>query len=187
MHPANATFWREVARMYPEDFRNKRVGEFGSYNMNDPDNLPRSLCVGCEYIGIDWRPGPNVDHVSLAHEVELPPFDTVVSASMLEHDPYWNMSLTRMADLLRPGGLFALSWGAAGNPHHCAAEAPDGEFHPLPARYVLDKLRDLGICVRLFAYETRWGGTAGEVALVAFKPEIEALGPGDNQVCRLGN
>lgn len=179
MHPANAAFWKELAEQYPEDFKRKRVGEFGSFNMNDPENLPRSLTIDCEYVGIDWRDGPNVDHVSLAHEVDLPPFDTIVSASMLEHDPYWDKSIERMVELLKPGGLLALTWGAAGNPHHCAAEAPDGEFHPLKAGLVLTKLAALGISVRLFAYETRWEGTHGEVVLVAFKPDVDDLTDAD--------
>jgi len=177
MHPANAVFWRWVAKKFPDDFHGKRVAEFGSYNINDPEPIPipRQLALECEYVGIDWRPGPGVDHVSLAHEVDLEPFDTVLSASMLEHDPYWEQSITRMVELLKPGGLLALSWGAALNPHHCPAEAPDGKFHPLKAGLVLELLGALGIAVRMFAYESRWGGTKGEVALVGFKPDIDEL------------
>lgn len=175
MHPANARFWKEVVSNYPNDFRQKRIGEFGSFNINDPENLPRSLTTDCDYVGIDWREGPGVDYVSLAHEVDLDPFDTVVSASMLEHDPYWERSIERMVSLLRLGGLFALSWGAAKNGSHCEKESPDGEFHALEASLVIDKLRSLDIAIRLFAYETRWGGGEGEVALVAFKPSIDEL------------
>lgn len=175
MHPANARFWKELVRAHPEDFVNKRIGEFGSFNINDPENLPRSLTTGCDYVGIDWRDGPNVDHVSLAHEVDLDPFDTIVSASMLEHDPYWEKSLERMVELLRPGGLLALSWGVARNVSHCLEEAPDGKFHALRAKLVLEKLADLGVHVRLFAYETRWGGGDGEAVLVAFRPAIDEL------------
>jgi SAM-dependent methyltransferase len=179
MHPANARFWKEVVKTYPMEFVGKRVGEFGSFNVNDPENLPRSLTSQCDYVGVDWRAGPNVDHVSLAHEVDLEPFDTVVSASMLEHDPFWRHSITKMVELLKPGGLLALTWGAAGNPHHCAAEAPDGEFHPLKAGLVLTRLRELDMVIRLFAYETRWGGTHGEAVVVAFKPDIDELTDAD--------
>lgn len=175
MHPANACFWRELVATYPRDFSGKRVGEFGSYNINDPDNIPRSLTTSCDYVGIDWRDGPNVDHVSLVHEVDLPQFDTIVSASMLEHDPYWDKSIERMVELLRPGGLLALTWGAARNFPHCFQEAPDGKFHALRAGLVLRKLEQLSICVRLFCYETRWGGGEGEVVLVGFKPDLDTF------------
>jgi hypothetical protein len=74
----------------------------------------------------------------------------------------------------------ALSWGAAKNGPHCWKEAPDGKFHPLPARHVLERLCELGMVVRLFGYEPRWGGGIGEVALVAFKPDLDDLIPEDD-------
>jgi len=56
------------------------------------------------YIGVDWRNAYCCDLLSLAHEVSFEPetFDTVVSASMLEHDPHWEKSLFKMVEILKP-------------------------------------------------------------------------------------
>jgi SAM-dependent methyltransferase len=96
-----------------------------------------------------------VDLVSLAHEVPFPPetFDTVLSASMLEHDPYWERSIKKMVETLKPDGLLGISWGAARNTPHEFATAPDGEFHALKAGLVLSLLKNLDIYIHEFQYE----------------------------------
>ena len=174
MHPANKLFWSNCKVRYPRYFEeNNRVLEFGSYDIN---GSIRPLFQSRDYVGIDWRPGPNVDHVSLAHNVRLSDADVVVSASMLEHDPYWAMSLETMVLHLRTEGLMILSWGAARNREHCLAEAPDGLFHALPAGRVLRQLQKLGMVVHEFWYESslatmgfaRNSDGTGEVGLVAF-------------------
>lgn len=155
MHRANRMWWAYCASTYPRWFNGPiRVAEFGSCYVNGSvrDFFPEPA----EYVGVDWRKGKNVDVVSLAHKVKLKPgFDTIISASMLEHDPYWSESLGRMVQHLGPkGGLF-LSWGAALNPPHNISTAPDNLFHSLPAGRVINRVIELGLYLQEFRYEYR--------------------------------
>jgi SAM-dependent methyltransferase len=68
--------------------------------------------------------GPGVDVVGKVHEFWPAgaradfTYDTIVSAEMLEHDPYWRESLRRMYALLKPHGLLAISCAGPGRPEH---------------------------------------------------------------------
>ena len=187
MHKANILWWRHCVELYPRWFIGpNRVAEFGSLNVNG--SVRQFFSGQSEYIGIDWRKGPNVDLVSLAHKVKLPKdFDTIISASMLEPDPYWDRSIERRVRHLGPrGGLF-LSWGAARNNPHRFETAPDGKFHALPAWNVISKVRELGLRVQEFRYEhlSPWldddarrkldEGCVGLVAFMDYRDENPAV------------
>jgi SAM-dependent methyltransferase len=190
MHKTNRLFWEYCQNKYKRWFDGpNRVLEVGSMNIN---GSVRDHFTGfTEYVGVDWRPGPMVDVVCKAEDMVFDHnFDTVISASMLEHDPAWNKSLERMVSFVAPGGILLLSWGAAKNKHHCEESATDGQFHALPAGYVLEVLDQLGIYIHEFRYEAHlpfvpklprknfggWG--LGEVVLVAFKnPELAVGDP----------
>jgi hypothetical protein len=184
MHRANTMFWQYCARKYPRFFGPVRVLEVGSYDVNG--SVRQFFPHPTEYVGVDWRPGPGVDHVSLAHHLKLNPgFDTVISASMLEHDPHWKLSLPRMVKHMAPDGIMLLSWGAALNPPHELHTATDGCFHSLPAKLVIDELERIGLYVHEFRYEYRLPFLDREakrklcrgcVALVAFMDEKYASG-----------
>ena len=195
MHFENRLFWQRCSERYPRYFNDpSKVIEFGSYNIN---GTIRDWCKCSDYTGIDWIAGPCVDLISLAHEVPFgsEAFDTVLSASMLEHDPYWEKSLAKMVEVMKEDGIFAISWGAARNPTHCLETAPDGKFHPLKAGLVLNHLQALGLYIHEFQYERTiclehndeefivthkvrenlmYG--MGEVVLVAFKDKKYATG-----------
>jgi len=182
VHRNNDLFWRACKEKYPLYFRGTRVIEFGSYDING--SVRGNFETPSEYIGVDWRPGPGVDLVSLAHEVECAgKFDVVLSASMLEHDPYWDQSVRKMIEMLSDDGILLLSWGAARNAEHEHDTACDGEFHALPAGKVLKLLAEESIYVHEFLYESQYGrselpsGGDGEVCLVAFKNPTKAIGP----------
>lgn len=195
MHYENRLFWDRTSRRYPRYFNDpSKVIEFGSLNIN---GSIRAVCNCSDYTGVDWIAGPDVNLVSLAHEIPFGPeiFDTVLSASMLEHDPYWEKSLTKMVEVMKKDGLFAISWGAARNPLHHLELAPDGKFHALRAGLVLNHLKGLGLYIHEFQYErticlahndeefiqahkireNKMYGM-GEVVLVAFKDEKYAIG-----------
>ena len=71
----------EMRRQYPEAFVCDSVLECGSYNVN---GSVRGLFVAREYVGLDWRPGPGVDVVSLVHEYQPGrKFDTVITPRCL--------------------------------------------------------------------------------------------------------
>lgn len=106
-------------------FNAKRVLECGSYDIN---GNPRNFFRGAEeYVGLDWRPGPMVDVVSLVHEYREKPdgyFDFVIATSLIEHDPHWQDSLTRMIDLLADGGSILITCGGPGFHEHEKETAP---------------------------------------------------------------
>lgn len=184
MHALNRAWWKICESTYTSYFRDPSVVvEFGSYNIN---GSIRDHFICSRYTGIDWRPGPCVDIVSLAHDA---PFlhnsiDTIASASMLEHDPFWQESITCMVSLLKTSGILLLSWGAAKNPVHCLAEAPDGHFHSLKAGQVINLLEKMNMYVHDFRYECHLQDktpsnvvhNCGEVCLVAFKNKNLAIG-----------
>jgi|GEM_PF-6339023 len=153
MHFENRLFWQRCLERYPSYFdMPSKVIDFGSCNIN---GVIHDWVKSPFYIGVDWRPGPNVDLVSFAHEVPFRSefFDMVVSSSMLEHDPYWEKSLTKMVDVLKKDGIFIISWGAARNALHHLEMAPDGGFHPLRAGLVIQLLEKLGLYAHEFQYE----------------------------------
>lgn len=189
MHIANMKVWVYCSKKYKKYFTgNNSIIEFGSHNVN---GTIRNLFSGYgEYIGVDWRAGPNVDAVSLAHEFTCDhKFDAVVSSSMLEHDICWEKSVRKMVDLLKDDGCMILSWGSALNPPHCPDHACDSGFHSLPAKKVFDILGQLGMYVHEFKYEGKCDGVnkedcvssdgMGEVFLVAFKNKEYAQGDQD--------
>jgi SAM-dependent methyltransferase len=101
-----------VAAQFPEYFHDKKVLDVGSLDVNGTN---RGHFVRCEYTGIDIGPGLGVDYVSKCHEFKVFSdgyFDVVISTDMLEHDQYWAKSITRMVELLKPGGLWL--WTCAG-------------------------------------------------------------------------
>jgi len=186
MHKRNEQWWNRCKNTYGIYLNNKasKIIEFGSYNING--SLRDMFACHEFYLGIDWRPQTRyVDIVSLAHELKLDQkFDAVISASMLEHDPYWEKSLANMLSYMKDDGIMILSWGAALNAPHCLAEAPDGHFHSLKAGSVINKLRELGMYIHEFWYEgllypdpqNTYATGMGEVALLAFKDAKYARG-----------
>jgi hypothetical protein len=147
--------WHEYCReAYPDYFNDCSVLEMGSLNYN---GSVRQYFTNCTYTGVDWTHGLGVDIVSLAHEVEFRnmKFKTIISASMLEHDPYWERSLVKMIDLLdEDGGLF-LNWGGEGSIPHCRDSAPDKKYHPLKSTLVFDFLENKGLYIHEFGNEAK--------------------------------
>jgi len=146
MHYEDRLYWDRCSKKYPRYFNDpSKIIEFGSFNIN---GSIRDWFNCSNYTGLDWIAGP-------CHDAPFKPesFNTVVSASMLEHDPYWEKSITKMVEVLRPDGLFAISWGAARNLLHHLEMAPDGGFHALRAGLVLQLLEKLELYVHEFQYD----------------------------------
>ena len=124
-HPDQLAFFKIAATHFPEHFRDSRILEVGSLDIN---GSIRSIASGCEYIGIDIGPGPGVDVVVPGQEYagEDESFDTVLSAECMEHNPAWRETMTNMVRVLRPGGLFLLTCAAPGRPEHgTSRSSPD--------------------------------------------------------------
>jgi SAM-dependent methyltransferase len=116
-HRAQVDYCFYVKNKFPEFFKNKRVVDFGSLDINGSN---RQFFDDCEYIGLDIGKGKNVDIVTKAHEYNAPDgsFDVVVSTEMFEHDKYLHLSLPNMVRVLRSGGLFFWTCAAPGRPEH---------------------------------------------------------------------
>lgn len=112
-HDAQHKFVSAVKAMFPENFAGRTV-DFGSYDINGSF---KSLVEG-EYTGVDQEPGPNVDVVCKCHEFDGADYDLVLSGEMLEHDPTWPLSLKKMYEVCRPGGLVILTMAAPGREPH---------------------------------------------------------------------
>lgn len=114
-HQAQRQWFEKIKQKFPDSFKGKRVLDCGSLDVN---GSLKDLFTDCEYIGIDIHPGNNVHVVIKAHEYWAPKFDTLVSAEMLEHDEYYQLSLQHMYHLLKPGGLMAISAAGKGRAEH---------------------------------------------------------------------
>lgn len=117
-HPQQQAFCQSVKKRFPKYFSGTMVLDIGSLNINgdnrtlfDSDTL---------YLGIDVAPGPNVDIVCVAHELEFPEatFDVIISTECLEHDRHWVQSLKNSIRMLRPGGLLLITCATTGRPEH---------------------------------------------------------------------
>ena len=116
-HRAQQKFCERVKSLFPEKFRNSRVLEVGSRNVN---GSIRRLFSGCKYVGLDAVKGVDVDVVCLGHEYNEADssFDVVCSVECFEHDPYAKETIHNMLRILKPGGLFFMSCAGVGRPEH---------------------------------------------------------------------
>jgi len=127
MHLEVMEWLGELLLQHSEAFMCDSVLECGSYNVN---GSVRGLFTAREYIGLDWRPGPGVDVVSLVHEYQPGRmFDTVISTEMLEHDPHWRESVQRMIELVKPGGWLIITCAAPGRGEHELGCSPEAAYY----------------------------------------------------------
>lgn len=115
-HPEQANFMLSVKNKFPDRFRNCRVLDIGSLDINGNN---RYLFSNYSYIGVDIGAGRNVDVVCRGHEYTDPqPFDIVISSECFEHDEFWNLTIQNAINLLKPNGLFLFSCATTGRPEH---------------------------------------------------------------------
>ena len=107
----------------------RRVVEFGSADVNG--NV-RDLLGDAEYIGVDIRPGPNVDVVADAATYD-PPWrpDLVLCLNMLEHTEDGPAIVANAHRMLAPSGALMVSVPDASFPIHSAdgGALKEGEFY----------------------------------------------------------
>ncbi|MCX6226290.1 MAG: methyltransferase domain-containing protein [Bacteroidia bacterium] len=119
MHKAVKSFIQDIKANYPEFFRNVRVLDCGSLDINGSN---RQSFEDSAYTGIDIVNGPNVDVVTHVHDFKPPAlFDVVISTEMLEHDENAQESLGKMFKFLKPGGLMIITAAGFGRGEHGTA------------------------------------------------------------------
>lgn len=105
-----------VKDMYPQYFKNVKALDVGSQDINGNNKV---FFENSDYTGLDIGPGKNVDIVCPIHEFEtLEKYDTIISTEMLEHDKFYEKSLLKMLDLLKPNGLLVLTAGGHNREEH---------------------------------------------------------------------
>jgi len=146
-HQAQIDYCMSVKNRFPDYFKNKRVLDAGSMDINGNN---RYLFEDCDYTGLDIGLGKNVDIICPVHcfvpvkrkwwegRLYYVLYDVVVSTEMLEHDKYWKQSLRSMYWLLNPSGLLLITAATTGRNAH-GTYATDEFSSP----YTLDYYRNI--------------------------------------------
>lgn len=120
MHQEVIDFTSYVKSKYPHFFKNVKVLDVGSLDINGNN---RHLFTDCEYTGLDIIEGKNVDIVCPVHEFEGV-FDTVISTEMLEHDKHWKKSIEAMIRLSK-GIVIITAAGKNRKEHGTTEKSPE--------------------------------------------------------------
>lgn len=138
MHPEIDQFILSVKKVYPEYFKNKKVLEVGSQDIN---GSVRKHFTNCDYLGIDLGEAPGVDKVENASEMKYSKeFDVVISSEMLEHCEKWREALMNMYLAVKSGGLFILT--CAGPKRH---EHGTKNHTPQDSKFTLEHYRNISV------------------------------------------
>lgn len=116
-HIEQRKFCEKVKEKYPDFFKNKKILDVGSLDINGSN---KDLFENCVYIGLDLGEGKNVDVVSIGHLYDAPNeyFDTIISTEVFEHDMFYEKTITNIMRMLKPGGLFLFTCATTGRPEH---------------------------------------------------------------------
>lgn len=114
MHPEAHLFIETAINSIPQ---RKRVVEFGGRFVNG--RVRNLFGITESYIGVDIRPGDDVDVVcdAAVYEPEIPP-DAIVCCETFEHAPNWREILRNTYGILAPGGVLLLTAAAPNRAPH---------------------------------------------------------------------
>ena len=128
-HLHQQEFCLKIKNNYPDFFKNKKVLDIGSLDINGSN---RDLFENCNYLGIDIGEGKNVDYVSVGHLFDGPDnyYDTIISTEVFEHDMFYHDTIKNIMRMLKPGGLFLFTCAAPGRDEH-GTRRTDGGSAPL--------------------------------------------------------
>jgi len=165
MNKTNKIVLADWKKKYSDNFKNCNVLELGSADVN---GSVREFFENCKYIGVDKRKASGVDIVCEAKNTRFwkDYFDTLISFSMIEHDPDWKESLKNNIEWLRKDGLLMICYGAEGNnPHY------DGGFHIIVShKKILSFLKkDFAIIDNFFEEERYKNDCPGAYYIIARK------------------
>ncbi len=106
-------FFQSVKNEYPRYFSDRLVLDVGSC---DIDGNNQRFFDDCLYIGVDSKPGKNVDIAVAGYELKLPDecADAIISSGYLSRDPFYSSTLKNAVRMLKPGGLLAFTSSTAG-------------------------------------------------------------------------
>ena len=125
-HFEQQQYVQDVRHRFPSFFRNRKVLEVGSLDIN---GTVRTFFEECEYTGLDVGPGPGVDVVCGGQDYsELDnTFDTIISCECFEHNPFWVETFANMIRMCKSGGLIIMTCAGEGREEHGTIRShPDG-------------------------------------------------------------
>ena len=116
-HKEQWVFCGKVKGLHPEYFKNKKVLDIGSFDVNGNEEF---LFKNCDFTGLDIGEGKGVDVVCSAQEYDAPDetFDVIISCECWEHNPYYKESIQNAVRMLKPEGLFLFTCATTGRPVH---------------------------------------------------------------------
>lgn len=111
----------------------KRILEVGSLNINGSAREVFQTNPQVFYEGIDLIPGQDVDRVvNIRDFVITEKYDLVICCEVLEHDPYFWLSVVKMQEALKEGGWLIITTPGFYFPEH---QYPDDYYRFMPATY----------------------------------------------------
>lgn len=141
MHPTSMNNMRFFRDKYLKDYTGKIV-EVGSYDVN---GSYRDLWPNNEHLGIDIKPGPNVDMVldePYLWPIESNSVDVIISGSTLEHIEYPEKVMSEITRTLKRGAYCCIIAPSAG-PRHDYPE----DFHRFTVESMTKLAHDVGLDV----------------------------------------
>lgn len=134
MHKAQQDFYVSIKKKFPQFFRDSRVLEIGSLDIN---GTIRQYFKNCPlYIGVDVGPGPCVDVIAFGQDLDYSDnfFDHTTSSELFEHCEAWKEVFLNMHRMTRQNGLlsFTCAWGPTddrvkkGRPEHGTSRTDKG-------------------------------------------------------------
>ena len=116
-HNEQWIFCNQVKEKFPESFKNKKVLDIGSFDVNGNEEF---LFENFEFFGLDLGEGPGVDIVCPAQEYDAPDesYETIISCECWEHNPFYKESIQNAIRILKSGGLFLFTCATTGRPIH---------------------------------------------------------------------
>lgn len=140
-HNAQAVFFKQVRKTFPDHFKWSNVLEVGSLDIN---GSVRPLFENCNYVGVDLDLGPGVDLAVQGQEVAFPSnsMDVTISAECFEHNPYWEETFLNMKRMTKDGGLITFTCAGLNRPEHGTARTDAGSS-PLTTNAGWDYYRNL--------------------------------------------
>jgi SAM-dependent methyltransferase len=116
-HQEQKDYFKTVKDRFPEAFKNKKVLDIGSYDLNGTNAY---LFDDSEVIGLDIAAGPGVDIVCEGQKYDAPDgsYDAIVSSECWEHNPYYKETIQNAVRMLKEGGFFLFACATTGRPVH---------------------------------------------------------------------
>lgn len=161
MHQEVKDFIIKTKQKYPQYFKNKRVLELGSLNIN---GSPRDFFENCEYIGIDRMSGKDVDIVCEAYKFKDNNFDIVITTEMLEHDKYAKDSIFNGFNLLNNGGIFIGTAANINREPHFEFTGEDNHYQNISKKMINNWAKELNC-----KYEIEEDNEKNDIRFILFK------------------